>query len=159
MQKIIKKLIIIMLIVIFIIPIINGKENSDLIIGISSDPEAPDPPTIIGPTEGKLHQKYNYEIKSEDPQCDNICYKIICSDMPVIYNSPFCESGETLFYNHSWDDYYQTESPYIVNAKAIDCHGHESEWSTFEVSISKNKIIINPIIQILNNIFQILIIK
>lgn len=155
MQKIIKKLIIIMLIVIFVIPIINGKEDNDFMIG-NSDPEAPYPPTIIGSNEGKLHQKYTYEIKSEDPQCDNICYKIICSDVPVIYNSQYCESGEILIYNHTWDDFYQKESPYIINAKAIDCYGHESEWSSFEISISKNKIINNPIIKILNNFFQIL---
>jgi hypothetical protein len=132
-------------------PLYSGIENN-IYNDKSSimDPEAPNPPIISGPRQGKLHIRYGYEITSEDPQCDNICYTVITSDLPVIYNSKLCESGYTLIYNHSWDDFYQKEPPYILNARATDCHGHQSEWSSFEISISKNKIIKNTFLE---NIF------
>lgn len=59
--------------------------------------------------------------------------------MPAVYTSKFCESGNVLVYNHSWDDYYQKESPFIIRAKTIDCNGHESELGTCEVDMTKNK--------------------
>ena len=144
MKKILKLLISTLLILTLIMPLYSGSENKNYTkSSLINDPEAPNPPIITGPTQGKLHIKYNYEITSEDPQCDNICYRVITSDLPVIYNSKFCESGYTLTYNHSWDDFYQKEPPYIIMARATDCHGHQSEWSTFEITIPKDKIIKN----------------
>ena len=140
MQKILKIIIITLLIINIIIPSISGKNKikikNQFIIKI--DPENPNPPIITGPTEGQLNKRYTYEIMSEDPQCDNICYTVICSDLPVIYHSDFCESGYTLIFNHSWDDFYQKEPPYTIRAKATDCKGHESEWSLIEISITRN---------------------
>jgi len=133
----------------FLIPIINGNDNKIMMQMriVSINPEAPDPPTITGPTEGKLNIRYTYEIISEDPQCDNICYTVMCSDLPLIYKSQYCESGHVLVYSHSWDDFYQMEPPYFITAKATDCKGHESEWSSIEISIPKNKIINNQIVE------------
>lgn len=108
-------------------------------INLISNPESPNPPIITGPKDGKLHIKYTYEIVSEDPQCDNISYTVICSDSPSVYRTDFCCSGYILLYNHSWDDFYQTEPPYIIQAKATDCKGFESEWSYIEISIPRNK--------------------
>ncbi len=157
MQKMIKIFIVTMLVFTFLMPIINGNDNKiNRSLSLTrTDPDAPNPPTISGPKEGKLHVKYTYEITSEDPQCDKICYTIRCSDIPAFYNSQLCESGYRLIYNHSWDDFYQTESPFSVMAKATDCHGHESEWSTFEIYI-KNKIINKQILEIIWSKFPIL---
>lgn len=158
MKKLIKILIFTLMIIVLIMPLYNGSENN--IYPQKSlnryDPEAPNPPIISGPSQGKLHYRYSYEITSEDPQCDNICYTIRSSDLPVIYMSKFCESGTTIIYNHSWDDFYQKEPPYMLNAKATDCLGHESEWSTFEVSIPRNKIIINTIFEKILTIISLL---
>jgi hypothetical protein len=118
---------------------------------IIKDPEAPDPPTITGPTEGKLYEKYKYEITTKDPQNDNVCFTIRFSDTPVIYNSDWCESCDILIYNHTWGDYYQTSGLYFISAKAHDCKGHESDWSTLEVTMPKNKAINTPFLQFLEN--------
>ena len=148
LKKIFGIFIVTLLIVTFLMPIVIGHENKNVIQMsiVSIDPEAPDPPTITGPIEGKLNIRYTYEIISEDPQCDNICYTVMCSDLPLIYKSQYCESGHVLVYNHSWDDFYQMEPPYFITAKATDCQGHESEWSSIEISIPKNKIINNLIL-------------
>ena len=115
----------------------NNEINKE--INLLNNPEPPTPPVITGPKEGKLHIRYTYEIVSEDPQCDNLYYTVRCSDSPGIYKSDFCCSGNVIYYNHSWDDFYQTESPYFIRAKATDCKGYESEWSNIEISIPRNK--------------------
>jgi hypothetical protein len=124
-----------------LLPVITGNDYKNIFSKSvnSTDPEAPDPPTITGPTEGKLREKYRYEIITNDPQCDDLCFTIRCSDMPLIYNSDWCCSGDVFIFNHSWDDYYQKSGPFIISAKAIDCEGHESEWGTLEINIEKNK--------------------
>jgi len=118
---------------------------------IIKDPEAPDPPTITGPTEGKLYEEYKYEVTTKDPQSDNVCFTIVCSDTPTLSNSDWCESCDILIYNHTWVDYYQTSGLFFISAKAHDCKGYESDWATLEVSMPKNKSINTPFIQFLEN--------
>lgn len=46
--------------------------------------------------------------------------------------------------------FFQKQPPYFITAKATDCKGYQSEWSTFEISMPKNRIINNQIIEILS---------
>jgi len=123
--------------------VIRNDNNSILSNSIIiKDPEAPDPPTITGSTEGKLHEKYKYEITTKDPQSDNVCFTIRFSDTPAIYISGWCESCDILIYNHTCGDYYQTSGEYFISAKADDCKGYEIDWTNLEVSMPKTKAII-----------------
>jgi hypothetical protein len=120
-----------------------------------TNPENPEKPTITGPTNGKLYEEYEYTITSEDPQNDDICYIVRCSDCPSIFQSEWFESGETMMFHHCWYDFYQKSGPFKILAKAVDSHGFESEWGTFEISIEnihlKNRYT-NRIHHIINNI-------
>ena len=158
MKKISKVIVMLLLLGTLLAPGISGTLNilSYEKANILIDPEAPEPPTIIGPSEGELNVVYTFEIISEDPQCDNICYTVISSDMPCIYKSHFCVSGQVLTYNHSFDDYYQRAPPYYVKAKATDCKGYESDWSVLEVTIPKAKFLNGPLMHRLFSGLQIL---
>lgn len=119
MRKFIK-IFIVIIILSFVIPIIDGYENRNKInfSNIINGDEAPEPPKITGPRECKLHTLYTYEIISEDPQCDDICYIVRCSDLPLIYISKFCESGFILKYNHTWDDFFSKTTTIFYNSKS-----------------------------------------
>lgn len=141
MKRIGKYHTVLLCLLILLLPTISGTQNIVDVVknNFMVDPESPDPPMITGPSEGELNVVYTFEITTEDPQCDNICYTVMSSDMPAIYKSHFCVSGHVLIYNHSWATYYQTEPPYYIKAMATDCHGHQSEWSYFEVTVPKTK--------------------
>jgi hypothetical protein len=52
--------------------------------------------------------------------------------------SPFQESGEYYTENHTW----YIPINYTIIAQAKDKYGAESEWSTFEIIIPRNRIIV-----------------
>ncbi len=102
--------------------------------------EPPEKPTIAGPSTSKVGVRCEYRIRSVDPQNDDIYYEIKCSDCPVahIVKTCCCCSGEEILFTHCWDDFYQKNNPFVIKARAIDIHGHESEWETFNVEITIN---------------------
>jgi len=64
-------------------------------------------------------------------------------------------SGWTLLYgggvpivvSHTWDE----QGTYYVKAMSRDIYGFESDWTTLEVSMPKNKGIITPFLNFLEN--------
>jgi outer membrane protein assembly factor BamB len=100
--------------------------------------QAPDTPTVNGPTQGNLRETYGYSAISSDPDDDNLYYYFEWGDGTGDI-SAVGESGESMVVSHSWNE----EGTYIIKVKAIDEHGAESNWVTLEVSMPKNKAI-NP---------------
>jgi len=56
-------------------------------------------------------------------------------------------SREIITLNHSWLE----KGNYSIRVKAKDIYGAESEWSTLEVSMPKNKAVNSPFLQFLEN--------
>jgi len=101
--------------------------------GITSS--APSAPRIDGPRSGKTGQDYDYNFRSIDPTDDDIYYYIEWGDGGTEeWIGPY-NAGEEITISHSWS---QTGS-HNIRAKAKDENNEESGWSTFEVSMPKNR--------------------
>jgi rhodanese-related sulfurtransferase len=97
--------------------------------------QPPGLPTITGPTEGKSGMEYPYTLLSIDPDNDNIFYCINWSDgTGEICHGPF-PSGQTISLSHTWEE----KGNYIIQVKAQDKYGDESEWETLEVTMPKQR--------------------
>lgn len=95
----------------------------------------PEKPNIIGPSSGEPNIEYNFTISSDDPECDNIIFCINWSDNTNIIEIGTYESGENITISHIWNE----TGTYIIKIKSIDCFQAESEWSTLELILPKNK--------------------
>lgn len=113
--------------------------NVPHIQAIVVDSETPEIPTISGPSNAELYHCYNYNITTSDPQNDDVFFIVVCSDNTLIYQSDWYKSGETLIFNHCWDDLYGSSNHSIIRAKAIDSKGYESDWGTFDVQMKNIK--------------------
>jgi len=96
----------------------------------------PLPPEITGPNAGEMFIPIYYNFTSTDPNSDRITYFVNWGDGTTNNWSPWQNSGENFWENHTW--YLPTN--YTILAKAKDNYGLESDWSTFEIIIPRNKI-------------------
>jgi len=93
--------------------------------------EPPIPPSIQGPSSGKIKQAYNYTVTSTDPNDDNVSYFIDWGDNTTSgWLGPYA-SGTTITQPHTW----VKKGTYIIKAKAKDSYGNESGWGTMTVSM------------------------
>jgi len=89
------------------------------------NPKPPEVPTISGPDNGLINQKYNFTIVSSDPNWDNIYYYIDWGDNTSSgWVGPYV-SGENVTINHSWSE----KNLYEIKAKAKDIYDLTSDWS------------------------------
>ncbi|UCD13312.1 MAG: PKD domain-containing protein [Thermoplasmatales archaeon] len=97
--------------------------------------EAPDIPTIDGPTDGKVDIEYNYNISTTDYEGYDIWYYIEWGDGDTEkWIGPY-ESGENVTVSHKWNK----KKTYEIRVKAKDIHDFESDWATLKVTMPKNK--------------------
>jgi hypothetical protein len=102
-----------------------------VILKIAGDNNPPHPPTITGPTSGKVGGWYNYTFNATDPDNDNVSYYVDWGDSSSGWAGPFASGAEVTF-QHAWN---RTDQ-YSIFAKVKDSFGHESNWSKpFTVSI------------------------
>ena len=106
----------------------------------------PTDPVITGPTSGTPGTLYTYTFSSTDPDGDDISYYIIWK-AGVVTQTPFQASGTEYSENMSWP----RKGTYKIYAKAIDMDGAESDWSEFIVTMPRNRLIENPLLQFLQN--------
>jgi hypothetical protein len=116
----------------------------------------PNTPTIEGPTKVKPEEYCWYNISTVDPDGSEFyIYDIVFDIEYTQWWGPF-EPGEV----DRWYWYWSEEGDYIVKAKAKDPYGAESEWATLQVTVPKNKEVINrPFLNFLQqhpNLFPIL---
>ena len=106
--------------------------------------EAPEVPSIDGPTWGIPGEQYTYEVSSTDPNGDDIIYCFdFGDDSGEVCLGPF-PSGTSQSVNHIWEE----KGTYIVKVKATDIHGASSDWATLEVVMPVNKVV-NSFIQLI----------
>jgi hypothetical protein len=105
-------------------------------VDFTPDPEAPNPPTISGPTEIKPDKIYTYEFSAVDPQGDDI-YLYISWNVGSTVGSwlgPY-KSGEKVQQTHIWTE----EENFVLRAKARDVNKNTSIWTSFDVKMPRNK--------------------
>jgi outer membrane protein assembly factor BamB len=101
------------------------------------DNQPPIRPYINGTSSGKIGHIYNYNISSTDPENQDIYYYIDWDDGTNNgWIGPY-PSDENITVNHTWNNI----GTYNIKIKARDIHGHESDWTTLEVTMPKNKMI------------------
>jgi hypothetical protein len=101
------------------------------------DPNAPEKPMITGPTSGQAEREYTYEVSAEDPQGDEVYFYVKWdSGLTGRWIGPY-PSGEKVQITHTWNE----DGNYIIRARARDSNNNISVWSSYEVSMSKNKAI------------------
>jgi len=110
----------------------------------------PNTPTITGPTSGKAGEYHRYTFQTIDPEGHEIYYYVDWGDdtSTHVWVGPY-NSGEAL----SLDHLYTFEGTYIIKAKAKDRYDMESDWSTLEVSMPKNKAI-NSVLLFLERLIE-----
>ena len=101
----------------------------------------PDVPTIDGPTSGNAGTEYDYVFNSVDPDGDDVYYYIKWGDGHVeIWDGPYT-SGVDANITHT----YANQGTFIIEAKAKDTEGLESDWGILTVTMPRNKEIYNSL--------------
>jgi hypothetical protein len=115
-----------------------GDDWEDWIVTVQFDPEntEPDPPEINGPNSGKINTPLQYNFKAYDLDFDNVSYYIDWGDDSITDWTAFQPSGSVTYNEaHTWTE----TGTYTISAKARDEYLEESEWSEFEVKITKSR--------------------
>jgi PKD repeat protein len=112
----------------------HATKTKTITIPINNPPQRP---AINGPSEGKVGQLYNYTFNSTDPEGDDVYYYVDWGDASSGWIGPFA-SGVDATINHTWS---RTDL-YTIIAKAKDSYDHESNGSTFSVSILQRVLLI-----------------
>jgi rhodanese-related sulfurtransferase len=102
--------------------------------------QPPTAPNISGPIHGKVGVEYYWTFVSIDPDENDVYYSVQWAGGCGSQNWGPYPSGEEITLNHT---YYQ-EGIFTIYTQAIDIYGAESNWSTFEVTIPRNKVTNNP---------------
>ncbi len=111
-------------------------------LNVSFDPdvEAPEAPTINGPSSGSANTEYTYTLSAIDNQGDDVYFYIDWGDgTKTRWDGPHT-SGESVEINHAWEE----DGSYLVKAKAKDTNNKESVNTVLDVSIPRSKITYKP---------------
>ena len=129
------------------IPVVGNVDRYPLMV-TRGENHVPNTPTIDGAVEGNAGETYDYSFISIDQDGNNILYLIEWGDGEVITVGPYA-SGEEAEVSHTWQD----QDTYTIRAKAIDMFGAESDWSTLQVKMPKNRLF-NPLLQLLERLIE-----
>ncbi|MBS3801517.1 MAG: immune inhibitor A [Candidatus Thermoplasmatota archaeon] len=92
---------------------------------------APLIPTISGKTRGKTGNSQTYNIRSIDPNQDDVFYQVNWGDgNQTGWIGPY-SSDESIEFEHSWN----TDGTYTITARAKDTNDAISEWGDLEVQM------------------------
>jgi len=100
---------------------------------------APNTPTLTGPSKGKIGVEYTYNVTGTDSDLDQVFYYVDWGDNTSTgWLGPYA-SGYMLSVDHTWT----TKGSYTIKAKVRDEHGLESGWKTLDVTMPTKFGIIN----------------
>ena len=117
--------------------------------GIANSP--PEKPSIEGKVSGKTNIEYTFSIVSTDPDGDDIGYSLCgqWGNNPCNISLGLYSSGEIINVSCEWCE----PGNYTLKVCALDCYGACSDWSSFEITLSKQKSY-NPYLIILKLLFE-----
>jgi len=109
------------------------------------DVEAPESPTITGPSSGSANVEYTYTVSTTDNQGDDVYFYVSWGDGKTTrWDGPH-GSGESVQLSHTWE----SEGAYAVRVKAKDTNNKESMWTLLDVSMPRKKSADIPILEFL----------
>ncbi len=117
----------------------NEEINDTASFVIEIDNHPPNLPVIEGTSSGKIGEEYEYTFLLTDADGDDVYYNVSWGDGSYSGWKGPCISGDTVNELHAWS----SEGNYEIRAKAKDIYDAESDWVTLEVSMSKNRDLIN----------------
>ena len=128
----------------FLVPF--ASINLTQAISIMPDNNPPNAPIIKGPTHGTAGVEYEWSFNSTDQDGNDVYYLVQWSDAcgSQEYVGPY-SSGEEVFLNHT----YNQKGSYSIYSKAFDIYDAESDWSIFELTMPRYKILYRSIILLL----------
>ncbi len=94
---------------------------------------APSKPDITGPTNPKVREECEYQLKSYDEDNHSLYYTIKYGDGYNETIGPYI-SGEEITITHSWEK----RGTYLLQVQAVDSTKAESDWGTLEITVPKN---------------------
>jgi rhodanese-related sulfurtransferase len=94
----------------------------------------PNAPVIGGPTSIHVNRKYNFTFNATDPNNDGVKYFIDWGDGFSQWTE-YNYSSKDIIVSHTW----AKKGTVVIKAKTMDFYGNESDWSTLEVIVPKNK--------------------
>jgi hypothetical protein len=117
--------------IIFIL--IGAMQITCLAIPNNFSNKPPTEPYVTGPNNCKVGVEYNWIFISTDPEEDNITYYIDWGGCGgAEWHGPY-PSGEEANISHI----YMVKNTYVINTLAVDGNGASSNWTYFEVNITK----------------------
>jgi rhodanese-related sulfurtransferase len=112
--------------------------------------EAPQKPTITGPSWMWINREKDFTISANDPDFDDIYYYINFSDnSPTLYLGPYA-SGEEITINHSWEQ----SGVYFIQAQATDIYQKDSEFNFYQIQIGLTKPSRNILLEIISQLLS-----
>jgi len=100
-------------------------------VAFDLDVDAPEPPVILGPRDGKTRTEHTYTLSANDPQGDDVYLFVDWDDGSDSGWLGPVASEEQIEVRHSWS----RRGDYTIRAQAKDAGGAESLWSTLPVSM------------------------
>jgi hypothetical protein len=111
----------------------NGQYNglSRILSALFNFSEAPYPPNIQGPENGRVWKQQEYFFNTSDPDGDKVYYFIDWGDgTNSSWIGPY-PSGDVVTKSHAWSK----KGTYIIKAKAKDINGNEGDWGQLSVTM------------------------
>lgn len=116
----------------------------------------PNPPTITGPSSGKINRNIDFTLSTDDPGGLDVSYFVDWGDgLDSGWVGPYA-SGEEVTLSHRFSE----EETLTIRAKAKNTEDVESDWSSLPFTAPKNKVVFWNFIEkfpILRYFFDILI--
>ena len=120
---------------------VKNEYNGFLYAIGSPDPNAPDTPTITGPTSGSRGVEYEYTFTTTDPNDDDVFYHIEWGDGTSDYWLGPHGSGEEINVSHTWNKM----GTYTIRARAKDTNDLKSDWGTLSVTMPRSRLLSSPL--------------
>ena len=99
--------------------------------GTVENNQPPEPPLIDGPTQARVRRNIEFLFQAEDPDNTPISYYVDWGDGTNTQTILDYEPGVQVPIFHTWTK----RGTYIIQAKAIDTFGLESDWGTLTVTM------------------------
>ena len=111
----------------------NGNTTTDTSwVWVQITNSAPQKPVITGPNVGKREIGYPFNFSAIDPDGGIVYYDIKWGDLTnTDWIGPY-NSGEQFNKTHTWS----LKLKFTIQVKAKDPYGAESDWSSFNISIT-----------------------
>lgn len=122
----------------------------DISLGQNNPPSRP---LIMGPTNNLVAGKlYTYTFSSEDPEGHDVYYFVNWGDGDIEeWIGPYA-SEELVQLQHAFPS---KMSSYLIQIKAKDIYGEESDWGVLSISTSKTRTFSNPFfLRIIENLLE-----